>query len=463
MPNQNLPGLDFITRSYDVFDEYARSRSVRLQLFDFGESIERELESGQTYLIPEAVSILQDTVESKRAVEAEVSLSNYQSSLSGSVGLEGKYGFFSGSINTEFSSVMSSFSEYSYASTRDTHALYIAQLDMSSSSIREYLTDSAREDIDHMPLEAFFSEYGSHYIKKVVVGGVYEMHGVMRTESLKSKDELRIAAKASYNNLVNSVRFEGEAETETAEELSTRFESTKTYILGGTSEGHQKVMSGDFDGWYEDVSTAPDVIGFTRDSIAPIWELASNNNRRDELLAYYTNEYLGSRPSFPDDDINITQSSHHETSIKESWSNFICHNDQFLVGMRHDGDENGQTRYYQCDFFCGGRKITWRTDESIVTTTAREANGDWMTAPYQGWVMVGRKHDGDENGPTTYTWAQPYDGPDKCELGEATWTPDQKQSATNFICPEGHVLVGRYHRNDENGATKYQHASIIRR
>ncbi len=86
-----------------------------------------------------------------------------------------------------------------------------------------------------------------------------------------------------------------------------------------------------------------------------------------------------------------------------------------------------------------------------------------------GCVIVGRKHTGDENGLTYYLTGKPkiFDV-DLCnEVHEARiavldrYNSDSfKQSNLNFTCEGNNVIVGRTHTGDENGVTTFVYAEL---
>lgn len=86
-----------------------------------------------------------------------------------------------------------------------------------------------------------------------------------------------------------------------------------------------------------------------------------------------------------------------------------------------------------------------------------------------GCVIVGRKHTGDENGLTYYLTGKPkiFDV-DLCnEVHEVRFavfdrhnSDSFKQSNLNFTCEGNNVIVGRTHTGDENGFTTFVYAEL---
>ena len=96
-------------------------------------------------------------------------------------------------------------------------------------------------------------------------------------------------------------------------------------------------------------------------------------------------------------------------------------------------------------------------------------NGTSSYKAINGYVIVGRKHAGDENGLTYYLTGKPkiFDV-DLCnEVHEARiavldrYNSDSfKQSNLNFTCEGNNVIVGRAHTGDENGFTTFVYAEL---
>lgn len=96
-------------------------------------------------------------------------------------------------------------------------------------------------------------------------------------------------------------------------------------------------------------------------------------------------------------------------------------------------------------------------------------NGTSLYKAIKGYVIVGRKHAGDENGLTYYLTGKPkiFDV-DLCnEVHEARiavldrYNSDSfKQSNLNFTCEGNNVIVGRTHTGDENGVTTFVYAEL---
>jgi hypothetical protein len=102
---------------------------------------------------------------------------------------------------------------------------------------------------------------------------------------------------------------------------------------------------------------------------------------------------------------------------------------------------------------------------NIGTSAAMKEANSSFSAP-AGQVLVGRMHTGDENGLTTYKFAPLIADPNsgvqlKYKLQNTVWTDGIKQSDLDYNAPDGWVIVGRKHDGDENGKTSFQISQVV--
>lgn len=95
--------------------------------------------------------------------------------------------------------------------------------------------------------------------------------------------------------------------------------------------------------------------------------------------------------------------------MKESRSNFLCPTNTVMTGRYHKGDENGQTQYEYATLKAvdvNGNIVagTITVEDVKWDSSIKESSGGGYDAPANR-VIVGRKHDGDENGQTQYATA----------------------------------------------------------
>ncbi|MFE2141537.1 hypothetical protein ACFXA3_07235 [Streptomyces sp. NPDC059456] len=132
----------------------------------------------------------------------------------------------------------------------------------------------------------------------------------------------------------------------------------------------------------------------------------------------------------------------------------LCSDDQVLIGRAHTGDENGITTY-----FCGWVEIDGVPAQvgEVEWSEYQPENRSDFTAPLSK-VLVGRHHYGDENGPTRYAFASLIWRGENVDLTSYRETQPQRESASESKGGPGELMVGRKHNGDENGPTLYRYA-----
>ncbi|MEC3914530.1 hypothetical protein [Nocardia sp. CDC160] len=90
---------------------------------------------------------------------------------------------------------------------------------------------------------------------------------------------------------------------------------------------------------------------------------------------------------------------------------------------------------------------------------------DWMREKDSLWkcptdrVLIGREHRGDENGKTRYRYARLVLGEGKDAVTATVipgeWSSPIRESGSRFVAEDDHVLIGREHQGDESGVTRY--------
>ncbi|MGC5013667.1 hypothetical protein ACLQ2R_23140 [Streptosporangium sp. DT93] len=147
-----------------------------------------------------------------------------------------------------------------------------------------------------------------------------------------------------------------------------------------------------------------------------------------------------------------------KTSIlKQSDSKFNCPTNEVLIGREHRGDENGDTTFHCGRVFIDGIQVTVLKLDFWGTRT--DENDHDYHAP-QNRAIVGIRHDGDENGDTVY-----YSGslfwqgkPVQILAGYLEgWLRENNHAS---IGGAQQVMTGRKHQGDENGWTQYEYGWV---
>lgn len=153
------------------------------------------------------------------------------------------------------------------------------------------------------------------------------------------------------------------------------------------------------------------------------------------------------------------------SSMKESDSYYLCPTNTVMTGRYHDDDENGQTQYEYATLRAvdeNGKTVSGTiTVEDVQWSSPVSESSSNFNAP-SNRVIVGRQHEGDENGDTQYATAVVKFN------GQATFVEDIimsdpiKESAGIWFKTDGvRVMTGRRHSGDENDNTTYYSGTIV--
>lgn len=152
--------------------------------------------------------------------------------------------------------------------------------------------------------------------------------------------------------------------------------------------------------------------------------------------------------------------------MKESGSYFLCPSNTVMTGRYHKGDENGQTQYEYATLKAvdvNGNLVSGAiTVEDIRWDSyIKESSGNGYSAPANR-VIVGRQHKGDENGQTRYATAVIKIDGKTTTLEEGLNSYSIKESSGIWSkADEYRVMTGRHHSGDENGQTYYTYAKVM--
>jgi hypothetical protein len=159
---EQVDGFIDLGSGYDVFDNFADEDKVREHILDYKK------------LNANGLVEMKDLENSSFIRTSGTSISTYSSSLAASVGLEGGYMFFSGSVTTNFSRERYSYDSYSFATYHILSTKYQIRLptDWDAEDLKPYLTTQAKEKLNDptVPPQTIFNLYGTHCLTGIVVG-----------------------------------------------------------------------------------------------------------------------------------------------------------------------------------------------------------------------------------------------------------------------------------------------------
>ncbi|MDR6714644.1 hypothetical protein J2W83_004280 [Pseudomonas hunanensis] len=155
-------------------------------------------------------------------------------------------------------------------------------------------------------------------------------------------------------------------------------------------------------------------------------------------------------------------------SKEEADSKITCEGNTVMTGRNHRGDERGQTKH-ECGVVSqdGNAAVVGTRGWSIkFSESDRVGNNEWDEGYYfscpLNQVMTGREHWGDENGDTRYECAPLTVNGRQLDVTPGDWSAGMNETDSEHKCAQDQVMVGRWHRGDENtkGSTRYRCATV---
>ncbi|RJQ81116.1 hypothetical protein [Amycolatopsis panacis] len=139
---------------------------------------------------------------------------------------------------------------------------------------------------------------------------------------------------------------------------------------------------------------------------------------------------------------------------ESSGAPFLCSVNQVLLGRSHNGDQNGGTTYYCGLVLVDGQQVTV---SAPVWSTAQQESNSSFAAPADR-VLVGQDS---ASGTTRYATATMSAWGRTVQLASYRWSPDQRESSSYSKGGDYEVMVGRQHSGDDHGQTRYQYAKVV--
>lgn len=152
-------------------------------------------------------------------------------------------------------------------------------------------------------------------------------------------------------------------------------------------------------------------------------------------------------------------------SQKASQEYYLCPLNRILTGRCHSGDENGKTWFEDAELEAVDELGNRVPGEISVTSVkwsewSKESSGQGFDT-LNNRVLVGREHKGDENGKTRYATAIVQFNSKNCMTTDRISSSSIKESKGIWCCSDSErVMTGRHHSGDENGHTYYNYSKI---
>ncbi len=247
-----LPGTAVIGFGVDVFGEYCSANSLKLPIIDTSDLTKPV--DGSDLLTSTLVTVLPAHEGMAEQVQGST-LREVANSLAASVKLEGSSGFLSGEMSAAFNTSTSHKTSTRYV--QYTEQIYSRQLRLGSfTSLRKHMLPDAKSDFegtDMSPAE-LVEQYGTHFIQGLIIGARLSYGCSIDTSDYTSDVDMSVAAKLSYNALVNKGSGSASASQTQAAKVMTEKSMSKARVLGGDPEYVENILKGDYDKWRQSIA-----------------------------------------------------------------------------------------------------------------------------------------------------------------------------------------------------------------
>jgi hypothetical protein len=275
-----IDGFSDLGAGYDVFDNFADEAKVREHILDYSK------------LNTDGLVEMKALETSTFIRTSGTSISTYASSLAASVGLQGQYMFFSGSVTTNFSRERYSYDSYSFATYHILTNKYQLRLptDWEAADLKPYLTDQAKKKLNDPAVSpaTIFNTYGTHCLTGVVVGARADYSVSGRTRDVKEGVSVGVYAEASFSKGYGSGSLNTSVITQQEFDRFASNMEQRLAVYGGDSQlGNNIITKNDYDSWINSIPNKLVFCDYTQNGLVPVWEFCDDAARKSELQTAY--------------------------------------------------------------------------------------------------------------------------------------------------------------------------------
>ena len=302
-----LPGVAYMGHGYNVFGDYAKAEYVKSPLFNFSDYSSITV-GGKSFNIPVEMEYTYVNSADFKSVSG-LNSSEYRESMSINANLSGTYSFFSLSVKNNYNEEQYRSNYKAFCTIQNVIKLWKLTLPYTDfTELKSMLTDEARKDIANLSPDVLFNKYGTHFLAELIIGARADYNTcVTKCVSTSTiKNNFSVCAEASFKKKSGSGSFNMVTEEQLQCFESNSFQNLK--VSGGRSEyGSYIFQAGNYDKWIESINNIENltISDFTDNSLLPIWELAADDTRKNQLSSAfdsYADQFAF--PSLVDDAIN---------------------------------------------------------------------------------------------------------------------------------------------------------------
>ncbi|WP_395375962.1 MAC/perforin domain-containing protein [Marinicella sp. W31] len=281
-PDNPIPGHSYLGKTYHVVNgsetphpEWFKKDLIDRKSLDWSESSV----AGKIYRVPNILGTADDINQGHLRIIESDSTETFASKLNTNVEASGSYGFFSGSIDSNFETNQSRYSNRKFGSATDFYQIYSIGI-VDSDKMRKNMKPEILDIIENGAPDDIIEKLGTHYIAGIIIGGRAESSFTIDTSSYHSSMSISSVIEASYTYGIGKASGKLEAEYEQAKsnwEHSTR---KNIQVIGGDSTLARAIMNGKYDDWLQSVKKTPSAVRFTSNGLLGIWNLATDEKQK---------------------------------------------------------------------------------------------------------------------------------------------------------------------------------------
>jgi len=214
-------------------------------------------------------------------------------------GLKGGYAGVTASVKAKFKRSEQRSEKTHFVKISFTHSGTTLYIEGGRQQIRAQLNEEFRNALNNGDPDELIREYGTHLVRKIIVGGRAEYYVRSSATSRMTSEEFEAAARAKYDSLggvtdedadapTGSIQVSSKVRTKDTTKIRDLVGNESIDTIGGSAVAAVGIKSKkDWDAWATSIATRPGFLGFDEDGLMPIWELTSDNARRTALYQAY--------------------------------------------------------------------------------------------------------------------------------------------------------------------------------
>jgi hypothetical protein len=276
-------------------------------------------------------------------------------------GLKGGYAGVTASVKAKFKRSEQRSEKTHFVKISFTHSGTKLYIEGGREQIRAQLNDEFKDALNNGDPDELIKEYGTHLVRKIVVGGRAEYYVRSSATSTMTSEEFEAAARAKYDSLggvtdedadapTGSIQVSSKVRTKDTSKARDLVGNESIDTIGGTAVSAVGIKSRkDWDAWATSIATRPGFLGFDEDGLMPIWELTSDNARRTAIYQAYRRK---AAKEFKPEILDVT-------------SDVRAHPDVRIVVPEG----------YK--LLCGGALDNWKGPGNLLTASFPESDNTW--------------------------------------------------------------------------------------